>query len=204
MPRSITNPAPSGQAPDLTRSVVAVEICSRSASAPPATSRQRPDCGFTRRLCCLERHSWAPVPLQSQKLDRRFAGGPAASDVHALIERAERPVAAVPRPALRTCPVTGQDLDRRAITCAGAGVVDAFVGGAENRTCAAILHLDDGRRVDVVTGVNRWASRRYWPSAQLSGAARPVGRPAVKQVMSARSRPAPAQSSRHSLRRPST
>ena len=33
---------------------------------PPVTSRQRPDCGFIRRLCCRQRHSWAPVPLQSQ------------------------------------------------------------------------------------------------------------------------------------------
>src|ERR1700730_17482242 len=44
------------------------QIWSRVPSAvpPPVTSRQRPDCGFMRRLRWRQRHCWAPVPLQSQ------------------------------------------------------------------------------------------------------------------------------------------
>ena len=44
------------------------QIWSRVPSAvlPPVTSRQRPDCGFTRRFWFRQRHCWAPVPLQSQ------------------------------------------------------------------------------------------------------------------------------------------
>jgi len=46
------------------------QIWSRVPSAVPPpleTSRQRPDCGFTRRFWFRHLHSWAPVPLQFQR-----------------------------------------------------------------------------------------------------------------------------------------
>ena len=58
-------------------------------------------------------------------------------------------------PALRGGLVTGENLDRSSVVRARSGVVRAFAGGAEDWTCAAILRLYDGRRVEVVTGVDR-------------------------------------------------
>ena len=177
-------PPLSGQAPNLTRSVVAVRDLE-----PLGAGNLQAATGLRVHEAAL----LSPAPFLSAsavalpQLDGRSAGGRAAGDVHALIERADRPVAAVPGPALRARPVTGHNLDRRAIARAGAGVVDAFVGGAEDWTRATILGLDDGRRVEVVTRVNRLGEMNILALSPIKRAALPVGRPAAKQAMSARS-----------------
>jgi hypothetical protein len=68
----------------------------------------------------------------------------------------------------------GEKLDRRSVVRARAGVVNALASGAEDRTCAAILRLNDGWRVEVVTGVDRLGETQILALSPVerSGAAR--------------------------------
>src|SRR4029077_4065026 len=67
------------------------------------------------------------------KLDRRPVGSAATGDVYALAESTQRPVTAVPRPALRARAVARPDLDYGATLRARAGVVDALATVAADR-----------------------------------------------------------------------
>jgi hypothetical protein len=154
-----------------------------SAAPPPATCRQRPDCGFTRRLCRLQRHSWAPVPLQSHSWTGvPVAVAPPLTSIHLLSARS------VPSPLFQaqlcaSVPLQVKIWIAGAVVRAPAGVLDALAGGAEDRTGPAILRLDDGRRVEVVTGVDRLGETQVLalcPVERSGAAGRPADRVAGK------------------------
>ena len=116
------------------------------------TFKQRPDFGFTSSGLLSPAPFLSACAVAVPDLKRRSAGSRAASDVQTLVERTECAVVAVPGPALRGGLVTGENLDHGSVVRARSGVVDALAGGAEDWTCAAILRLNNGRCVEVVTG----------------------------------------------------
>jgi hypothetical protein len=103
----------------------------------------------------------SPAPFLSARavaipeLKRRSAGSRAASDVQTLVEGSECTVVAVPGPTLRSRSVAGEKLDRSSVAWTRAGIVNALARDAEDWTGATMSRLNDGRRVEVVTGVDR-------------------------------------------------
>jgi hypothetical protein len=130
----------------------------------------------------------SPAPFLSAcalaipELKRRAAGGRAAGDVQTLVELAERAVVAVPDPILGDCPVAGEKLDRGPVVCARTGVVDAFAGGAEDRALAAIFRFDDGRCVEVATGVDRMCATQILALSPVERSGAAARRPANREA----------------------
>ncbi len=84
-----------------------------------------------------------------------------------------------PEVSARPRSAAGGNLDCGAVVHARAGDLDAFASVAKNRTCAAILGFNDGRRVEVVSGVDRLGEAEvlaFSPVKRSRAAARPAKR----------------------------
>src|SRR5262249_1841545 len=136
----------------------------------------------------------SPAPLLGAgavavpELDRRPVGGAAAGDVHALAEDTQRPVTAVPRPALRARAVARPALDRGAVVRTRTRVVDALTTVAADWPGVPVLRLDHRGRVEVVAGVDRLGEAQVLPlgPVERGGAAR---RPSEREAGDVRAVP---------------
>src|SRR6516162_2453888 len=142
--------------PDLCCGIVAVpklESCTVACSAVG-------DVEAASRLRVHEAALLTPAPLLGAstiavpELDLRPVGSTAAGDVHASVENTQRPVVAVPSPALRASGVARPNLNCGAIVRAGTGVVDAVAPTSQDRPGAPVLRLNHRRRVEVVARVD--------------------------------------------------